>query len=150
MLAKGSCRMNEDALAHVDLFSNLDKKELQELAKSCQERSYHAGTTLIVQGDNGVGLYIVKSGNVQVTLAQDPDKAEENLGVFGPGSVLGEMSLLDELPRSATATALDDVTALILPVWEFRAFLRGQPDVALKLLRELSRRLRNAEARKIE
>jgi len=142
--------MNEDVLAHVDLFSSLDKKELQELAKSCQERSYRAGTTLIVQGDSGVGLYIVKSGNVQVTLARDPDKAEENLGTFGPGSVLGEMSLLDELPRSATATALDDVTALILPVWEFRAFLRGQPDVALKLLRELSRRLRKAETRKID
>ncbi len=141
--------MNEDVLAHVDLFSTLDKKELQELAKSCQERSYHAGTTLIVQGDNGVGLYIVKSGNVRITMAKDPDKAEDDLGTFGPGSVLGEMSLLDELPRSATATAIDDVTVLILPVWEFRVFLRSQPDVALKLLGVLSRRLRKAEARNL-
>jgi CRP/FNR family transcriptional regulator len=142
--------MNEDVLARVDLFSTLDKKELQELAKSCQERSYSAGTMLIVQGENGVGLYIVKSGHVRITLAKDPDKAEEELGIFGPGSVLGEMSLLDELPRSATATAIEDVTTLILPVWEFRAFLRSQPDVALKLLGVMSRRLRKAEERKIE
>ncbi len=142
--------MNEDALARVDLFSTLDKKELQALAKSCQERSYTKGTVLLAQGDNGVGLYILKSGHVQITMAKDPDKAEENLGSFGPGSVLGEMALLDDLPRSATATATEDVTALILPVWEFRAFLRSQPDVALKLLGVLSRRLRKAEARSFE
>ncbi|GAC1361263.1 MAG: hypothetical protein NVS2B12_03180 [Ktedonobacteraceae bacterium] len=137
--------MNEDALAHVDLFSTLDKKELQALARSCQERSYRAGTTLIAQGDNGVGLYILKSGNVRITIAKDPDRPEEDLGTFGPGSVFGEMSLLDELPRSASVIAVDDVVALLLPVWEFRAFLRNQPDVALKLLAVLSRRLRKAQ-----
>ncbi len=142
--------MNEDTLARVDLFSTLDKKELQALAKSCQERTYHAGTVLLAQGDTGVGLYILKSGNVQITIAKDPDKAEENVGTSGPGSVLGEMALLDELPRSATVAAIDDVTALILPVWEFRTFLRSQPDVALKLLGVLSRRLRKAEARTAE
>ena len=142
--------MNEDTLARVDLFSTLDKKELQALAKSCQERSYSAGTVLLAQGDIGVGLYILKSGNVRITMAKDPDRAEEDLGNFGPGSVLGEMALLDELPRSATVTAIDDVTALILPVWEFRAFLRSQPDVALKLLGVLSRRLRKAESRSVE
>ncbi|GAC1467583.1 MAG: hypothetical protein PVSMB5_11670 [Ktedonobacteraceae bacterium] len=137
--------MNEDALAHVDLFSTLDKKELQALARSCQERSYRAGTTLIAQGDNGVGLYILKSGNVRITIAKDPDRPEDDLGTFGPGSVFGEMSLLDELPRSASVIAVDDVVALLLPVWEFRAFLRNQPDVALKLLAVLSRRLRKAQ-----
>jgi CRP/FNR family cyclic AMP-dependent transcriptional regulator len=140
--------MNEDTLARVDLFSTLDKKELQLLAKSCQERSYSAGTTIIAQGDSGAGLYVLKSGRVHITKAQNPDRAEEDLGTFGPGSVLGEMSLLDDLPRSASIIASEDVTSLIVPVWEFRAFLRSQPDVALKLLGVLSRRLRKAEAKR--
>lgn len=137
--------MYEDALARVDLFSALDKKELQALAKSFQERSYTAGSTLIAQGDSGVGLYIVTAGNVRITRNKDADHGDEDLGVQGPGNVLGEMSLLDDLPRSATVTAVDDVTALLVPVWEFRNFLRNHPDVALKLLSVLSRRLRKAE-----
>jgi CRP/FNR family cyclic AMP-dependent transcriptional regulator len=139
--------MNEETLARVDLFSTLDKKELQVLARSCQERSYSAGTTIFSQGDSGVGLYVVKTGKVRIMLAVDPDKAEEEIAVLGPGDVLGEMALLDDLPRSASVIAIDDVTALLLPVWEFRSVLRQHPDIALKLLAELSRRLRKAESR---
>ena len=139
--------MYEDTLKRVDLFSSLDRKELQALAKSCQERKYSAGSTLFSQGSTGVGLYVLISGTVRITQAVHPDKAEEVLGTESVGGVLGEMALLDDLPRSATVTAVDDVTALILPVWEFRAFLRSHPDVAIKLLSVLSRRLRKAENR---
>src|ERR1700694_759499 len=137
--------MHEDTLARVDLFSSLDKKELQALARSCQERKYSAGTPLIKQGDTGVGLYIIISGHVKITQAVNPDKAEEDLGDFGPGNVIGEMALLDDLPRSATVTAVTDVTALLLPVWEFRTTVRNHPEIALKMLSTLSRRLRKAE-----
>jgi CRP/FNR family transcriptional regulator, cyclic AMP receptor protein len=137
--------MNEEALSRVDLFSTLDKKDLTTLVKSCQDRSYSAGSTIISQGDTGVGLYVILGGNVRISKTQDPDHAEEDLGTLGAGHVIGEMSLLDDLPRSATVTAVDDVTALLLPVWEFRSFLRNNPEVALKLLSVLSRRLRKAE-----
>ena len=139
--------MSEDILSRVDLFSTLNKKELQTLAKSSQERNYSAGTTIIAQGDTGVGLYIIKSGKVKVVQATNPDRAEEILAVVGPGDVLGEMALLDDLPRSATLVAVDDVTALLLPVWEFRSALLGNPEMAVKLLGVLSRRLRKVEAR---
>ena len=139
--------MYEDVLAKVDLFSGLNKKELQALARICQERKYKAGTTLVSQGDTGVGLYIITSGKVRITQALDPDKAEEVLAEEGPGSVLGEMALLDDLPRSASMVAIDDVTALLLPVWEFRSTLQQHPDIAVKLLSVLSRRLRKAEQR---
>ncbi len=137
--------MYEDTLARVDLFSSLDKKELQALAKSCQERTYSAGSTLISQGDSGVGLYVIISGHVKTTLAKNPDRAEVDLGTYGPGNVLGEMSLLDDLPRSATVTAVDDVKALLLPVWEFRTVARNHPEIGLKLLSVLSKRLRKVE-----
>jgi len=139
--------MHEDTLARVDLFSGLDKKDIQLLSKSCQERKYSAGSTLISQGDTGVGLYVITNGTVRITQANNPDRPEEELGTTGPGSVLGEMALLDDLPRSATVTAIDDVTALLLPVWEFRTTLQSHPDIALKLLAVLSRRLRKAENR---
>jgi CRP/FNR family transcriptional regulator, cyclic AMP receptor protein len=137
--------MHEDTLSRADLFADLSKKELRVLAKSCQERKYSAGTVLISQGDTGVGLYILTKGHVRITQARNPERAEKELGTAGPGDVIGEMSLLDGLPRSATITAIDDVTALLLPAWEFRATLQSHPDIALKLLSVLSRRLRKAE-----
>lgn len=139
--------MHENTLAHVDLFAGLDKKDLQALARSCQERKFNAGATLFSQGDTGVGLYVITGGHIRLMQANDPDRAEEVLAEQGPGSVLGEMALLDDLPRSATAIALDDVTVLLLPVWEFRTTLHSHPDIAVKLLAVLSRRLRKAEKR---
>ena len=67
------------------------------------------------------------------------------INTVGAGEVIGEMALLDDQPRSATMTAIDDVTALVLPVWEFRGIIKNHPDIALKLLAVLSRRLRKAE-----
>ena len=142
--------MYEDTLSHVDLFANLNKKELQAIAKACQERRYSAGTTIVSQGDSGVGLYIIKSGKVRITHTSNTAGTEEELGTAGAGEVLGEMSLLDDLPRSATISAIDDVTALLLPIWEFRTVLQSHPDIAVKLLAVLSRRLRKAENRRHE
>lgn len=138
--------MYEDTLAHIDLFAGLDGRDLQLLASVCRQREYSAGSTLVRQGDTGVGLYVITSGTVHITQVIDPDKAEVDLGTAGSGNVLGEMSLLDDLPRSATVTAVTDVTALLLPVWEFRTTIRDHPDIALSLLSILSRRLRNVES----
>ena len=139
--------MSEEVLSQVDLFATLDRKELQILSKTCQEKSYAAGSVIFHQGDTGVGLYVIKSGKVRVTIAPNPDRAEEEVAVLESGAFLGEMALLDELPRSATATAVEDSTVLLLPVWEFRGILRAHPDIALKMLAVLSRRLRKVEAR---
>jgi len=137
----------EDTLAHVPLLAHLNEEELQALAKGCREGQFSAGTTLTSQGETGVGLYILTSGRVRITQTQSPGGVEEELGTAVAGDVLGEMALLDDLPRSATLTAIDDVTALLLPVWGFRSTLQRHPDIALKLLRVLSRRLRQAENR---
>ncbi len=139
--------MNEDTLAHVELFSSLDKKELQTLAKSSQERTYSAGTTLFSQGDSGSGLYILKSGKVSITQKSGAQGAEKEINTAGAGEAFGEMALLDDQPRSATVTAVEDVTALLLPVWEFRGVIKAHPDIAVKLLATLSRRLRKVQGR---
>ena len=146
--------MYEDALACVELFSDLGKKELKEVASCCREGTYSPGSVLISQGEKGIGLFILTKGTVRITRATSPDGAEEVLGTAGAGDVIGEMALLDDLPRSATVTAVDDVSVLTLPLWEFRRMLRrilrSDPDVGLDLLAVLSRRLRKAEQRATE
>ena len=143
--------MYEDALARVDLFSGLRTKELKEVATSCREGNYRPGSVLISQGEKGLGLFILTKGTVRITRANSPGGAEEVLGTAGAGDVLGEMALLDDMPRTATVSAEDDVTVLVLPFWEFRIImrriLRSDPDVGLDLLAVLSRRLRKAEQR---
>ena len=146
--------MYEDALARVDLFSGLRKKELKEVATCCREGKYSPGSVLISQGEQGLGLFIITTGTVRITRKNSPDEAEEVLGTAGAGDVIGEMALLDDMPRSATVTAVDDVTVLVLPFWDFRIILRrilrSDPDVGLDLLAILSRRLRKAEQRAYE
>ena len=146
--------MYEDALARVDLFSGLPKKELKDLATYCGERTFSPGSVLLTQGEQGLGLFILTKGTVRITRVNSSDGAEEVLGTGGAGDVIGEMALLDDLPRSATVTAVDEVTALLLPLWEFRRILRRilrkDPDVGLDLLAVLSRRLRKAEQRVLE
>lgn len=136
--------MYEDVLSQVPLFHDLTKHELQVLSVNCRERDYPAGSALLRQGETGIGLFIITSGKVQIT-QQGPDGSVRDLGAFEKGAVLGEMSLLDDLPRTATAVALEPTTALAIPVWDFRAVLREQPEIAIKLLSIMSRRLRHKE-----
>ncbi|MGH2510563.1 MAG: Crp/Fnr family transcriptional regulator [Ktedonobacteraceae bacterium] len=138
--------MHESTLAHVDLFSGLDKKELRHIANSCQERKFSAGSILMQQGDTGAGLFVLIGGKVKITQTAEPGGAVVDLGTAGSGDVLGEISLLDDLPRSATVTAVEDTTALLLPIWDFRTSLRTSPEIAVKLLAALSHRLRKAES----
>jgi CRP/FNR family cyclic AMP-dependent transcriptional regulator len=135
----------EDVISQVRLFSDLSQRELQVLSANCREREYPAGATLMRQGETGVGLFIITAGTVQVT-QQAPNGEVHQLGTFSRGDVLGEMSLLDDLPRTATVTAAELTRALVIPVWDFRAALREAPDIGIKLLAVMSRRLRQAEA----
>jgi CRP/FNR family transcriptional regulator, cyclic AMP receptor protein len=146
--------MYEDALARVDLFSGLRYKELTEIAKSCRVAKYSPGSVLISQGEKGLGLFIISKGTVRITRKNSPDGAEQVLGTAGIADIIGEMALLDDLPRSATLTAVDEVTVLVLPKGDFRSILRSilsrDPDVALDLLAVLSRRVRKCEERASE
>lgn len=137
--------MYEDVIAQVPLFSDLSQRELQILAANCREREYPTDATLLRQGETGVGLFIIVTGRVRVS-QQTSSGETRNLGTFERGAVLGEMSLLDDLPRTATVVALESTRALVIPVWDFRAVLRDSPDIGIKLLSVMSRRLRRVES----
>jgi CRP-like cAMP-binding protein len=137
--------MYEDQLKKVALFENLDDKELRLLAKTCTERQFPAGAVLMQEGEAGAGLFILIEGRVRVTQSAGPNQPPREITTLDAGEVIGEMALLDDLPRSATVTALEPCRCLLVPVWDFRATLRESPDIAIQLLIQLSRRLRKTE-----
>jgi CRP/FNR family transcriptional regulator, cyclic AMP receptor protein len=130
-------------LAKVPLFTSLDRKDLLTLAAAARERQYQPGEEIVRQGDTGVGLFVLTAGQVRVT--QDRTGTSFDLGVLGDGQVFGELSLLDDLPRTATITAIQPSTVIIVPIWDFRAALRDNPSMALSMLRALSQRIRRIE-----
>ncbi|HEY7781596.1 MAG TPA: cyclic nucleotide-binding domain-containing protein [Ktedonobacterales bacterium] len=134
-------------LGKVPMFLDLSKRDLDLLAAACAERDFPAGHVILREGDPGVGLFVIVSGRVRVTQQLGGEPRE--LGTSGPGDVFGEMSLLDDLPRSATVTAVEPTRVLVLQGVDFRVALREDPDIALRLLAVLSRRLRGVEARQI-
>lgn len=136
--------MFEDVISQVPLFQDLSKHELQVLANNCRELEYQAGQTLLRQGETGVGLFIITNGAVNVSQSA-PDGSTRELGSFSRGDVLGEMSLLDDQPRTATVVASEPTSVIVIPVWDFRAAMRESPEIGIKLLAVLSRRLRRLE-----
>ena len=134
---------NAEFLKRVSWFEDLDQKSLDAIANSAVEQSYQPGQLIVRQGDTGVGAFIIRSGKVDIV--QEKDGKETKIATLGPGDVFGEMALLDEFPRSASARAVEPVTALGLQRWHFLGILQSHPQIALALLPILTRRIRSSE-----
>jgi CRP-like cAMP-binding protein len=127
-----------DLLATVPLLSGLDKKQRERMARDFKERDIPAGTVIIRQGDeHGMGFFILADGEATVTV----DGAE--VAKLGPGSYFGEIALISDRVRTATVTASTDVRVLVMMLTDFRAFVRGDADVAWKLLEHVGMLLHN-------
>ena len=135
-----------DFLATVPLLSRIDAAELQRLAALTRERQYAKGSVILFENDPGDSLFIVRQGRVKVVLVGE-DGREVILGVLGPGEYFGELSLIDEQPRSAHVIAMEDSTLLMLRSDDFRRRVEATPAMAWSLLLELSRRLRRADGK---
>jgi len=133
-----------EVLKRVPLFESLPEVELAHFAELTREKTYPKGSVILFENDRGDSLYLVASGQVKVVLIGE-DGREVILSALGPGSFFGEMALIDDAPRSAHVIAMEDSTLLVLRREDFQARLRSSPEVAISLLRELSRRLRRAD-----
>src|SRR5688572_30443304 len=100
-------------LAGVPLFAELAPEELRALAELCRRRTFDRGEVICHEGDPSTGLYVLQAGQVKIVLV-DPNGEETILHIQGPGECLGELSLVDGEPRSATVVAMDRVEALAL------------------------------------
>lgn len=133
-----------DVLKRVPLFSDLSEAELARFADVTREREYPKNSVILFEDDPGDALYIVSTGQVKVVLIGE-DGREVILSVLGDGDFFGEMSLIDDEPRSAHVIAMKDSQLLVLRRDDFQARLEEQPKIALKLLRVLVQRLRRAD-----
>ena len=134
---------NAEFLKRVSWFEDLDQKSLDAIANAAVEQSYQPGQEILRQGDTGVGAFIIRSGKVEIV--QEKDGNVTQLATLGPGEVFGEMALLDEFPRSASARAVEPTTCLGIQRWHFKGILESHPQLALALLPILTRRIRSAE-----
>jgi CRP/FNR family cyclic AMP-dependent transcriptional regulator len=140
--------LNPQVLKTVPLFSSFSDQQLADLASWVQHRSYPRGAAILRAGEETDGLYMILSGRVKV-LIPDEEGHEVILTVMGAQEFVGEMGLLDGLPSSATVEALEPCEMLRLPRAAFLSCLEGNGEVAMLVLRNLVRRLRDAD-RQIE
>lgn len=133
-----------ELLRGVDLFSALDDAQLDTLASMIIEKGFKKGDIILMEDDDtSQSLFIIAKGEVKVVLTAE-DGREAILASLKEGDFFGEMSLLDGEPRSATVRAVEDSRLLTIRREDFLAAIRKQPDLALTLLGEMSKRLRRS------
>jgi CRP/FNR family cyclic AMP-dependent transcriptional regulator len=138
-----------DALRTVSIFADLPAAALEQLARNSLPRKYRRGQILCNEGDPGESLYILEDGQLRVTqwtAAGD----EAVLAVVEAPAAVGELSLLDGSPRSATLTAVGPVQLRLIPRKAFIALLQEQPQIVPGLLVTLANLIRRANARQVD
>lgn len=131
-------------LRRVPLFAELSEAEIARLSDIARDRSYPKNSVILFEDDPGDSLYVVVTGLVKVVLIGE-DGREVILSVLKEGDFFGEMSLIDDQPRSAHVIAMEDSTLLVVRREDFQHRLREAPGIAVGMLRAMSRRLREAD-----
>ncbi len=133
---------NAAALQQVPFFADLNQEELGEFLTRLVPRRFSSGQIIFHHGDPGGLLYIIRKGKVKITYST-LDGQEALLAILGEDDFFGELALLDEAPRSATAEALEPTETLTLHREDFIRFIRNNPDFSLHVLQTLTQRIRN-------
>jgi CRP/FNR family cyclic AMP-dependent transcriptional regulator len=137
-------RKSKDAkvelLRGVPLFSACSKRELSRIASLADQIEVPEGTMLTREGDSGREFFVVVEGRARVAVGD-----RSRVAALGPGASFGEMSLLDQGPRSASVEAETDMELLVLDARSFSSLLEEVPSVARKVLVVMAGRLRAAE-----
>jgi CRP/FNR family cyclic AMP-dependent transcriptional regulator len=128
-------------LKRIWLFSGCSQAELRKIQKVLHRVTVSAGTLLVEEGQPGLLFFIVVDGRATVQRGSHP------VATLGPGDHFGELSLLDEEPRSASVVCETDMTLLVLRQRHFQKVLRTSPSMVRKLLAAMSVRLRDSDAR---
>ena len=135
------------ALLHqVPVFSTLADEELARVAAVAVPRRFEAGAAVFHEGDASDTCYIVRLGHVRA-VREHTDGRTITLATLGPGDIFGELAIFDDERRSATVETLEETEAVAILGGDMRRLLREHPDIAVKLLAALSRRLRETNER---
>jgi CRP-like cAMP-binding protein len=128
-------------LKHNYLFRGLADAALERIASLATKRAYYKGAVIFSQGDAGDALYGVASGRIRIS-TNAADGRQVFLNIMEPGDTFGEIAVMDGLPRTATAAALDDAHLIVIQRPDFLQFLEREPQLAIHLLKLLCERLR--------
>jgi CRP/FNR family cyclic AMP-dependent transcriptional regulator len=131
------------------IFSMVMTDDLRVVAQAMEKQQYFAGDRIFEIGDQGDHLYIIVSGKVGISLESKSSKTSY-IATLSSGDCFGEMNLLDDLPRSATAEVIEDTTLLSLEKTRLRGLIQSYPDMSIGMLRSLSLRLRDANQKLIK
>jgi CRP/FNR family transcriptional regulator, cyclic AMP receptor protein len=135
-----------DNIKSVDLFSTLQYNEIETISRITTIKHCPKGYAVFQEGEQGDALYIIVNGKVKV-LIYDDDGREYILDIIGKDGFFGELSLIDELPRSANIITTEDSTFLVIKRVEFSKLLIDNPPITISILKTLSKRLRAADER---
>src|ERR1700685_1446047 len=135
------------ALLHqVPVFSALAEPELERVAEVTGPRQFAAGEVVFREGDESDTCYVVRSGHARA-IREHQDGRSITLARFGPGDIFGELAMFDDEKRSATVEALAATEAIAILGGDMRRLLREHPDIAVKLIAAIARRLRETNER---
>ena len=135
------------ALLHrVPVFSTLAPDELARVAQVAVPRRFEAGEVVFKEGDEGSTCYVVRSGRARA-VREHPDGRSITLAHFGPGDIFGEMAMLDGERRSATVESIEGTDAIAILSGDMHRLLREYPDISVKMIAALGRRLRETNER---
>jgi len=122
-----------DLLKRVPIFEGLDNRELERIAASMKQRTFHAGDTVTTEGQGGVGFFVIEDGEARVTIHGDERRR------LGPGDYFGEVALLTDRPRTATITAESDLRCYGMTSWDFKPLVESHSSIAWKLLQAMAK-----------
>lgn len=130
-----------EMLQKAPLWAGLTTQDLGLVAKYAEEQKFESGQKIVSKREPGTGFYLVLEGRVEVR------SGAETLSKLGPGQFFGEMAIFDNQPRSADVVTIEPSRILVLSANSFKTLLFANPKIALKMLQELTRRLRNTNER---
>jgi CRP/FNR family transcriptional regulator, cyclic AMP receptor protein len=130
-----------ELIKRVPLFSDLNDRELKQIARSMKERRFNAGETVTEEGKGGIGFFVIADGTATVTIGG------EQVRTFGTGDYFGEIGLIADIDRTATITAENELTCYGMTSWDFRPLVESNASIAWKMLQVMAQRLKEAEAR---
>jgi CRP-like cAMP-binding protein len=133
-------------LSRVPVFEELAEDDLRRVADVAVPRRFTAGDVVFREGDDSDTCYVVHAGHGRA-IREHPDGRQITLATFGPGDIFGELAMFDNERRSATVEAADELEVLGILGNDMRRLLRSYPDMAVKLVISLGRRLRAANER---
>ncbi len=133
-------------LGRVPVFEELADEDLRRVAEVTVPRRFASGEVVFREGDDSDTCYVVHAGHARA-IREHPDGRQITLATFGPGDIFGELAMFDDERRSATVEATDELEVLGILGGDMRRLLRRHPDMSVKLVIALGRRLRAANER---